>query len=366
MSAHAAPPLVLFGACDRHNFGDLLFPHLVAAAHPGREIHIAGLVARDLRAQGGHAVRALPELLAALAGRAYELIHVGGELLDCDAYTAAVMLADAADAQAAIARYDADPVAAARWAAGWLGTERPAPYVLDKARLPGCVRLGFNAVGGVALAERPEPLRSAVLAALAHADSVTVRDDVTLATLQAAGIAATRAPDAVVALAAHPLAGAMHRRATALREAYGDYLAVQLSADCGDDATLRALAAGMAKLARGRPVVLFRAGAAPWHDSLDVHARLASLLGACCRIFTDLDIRAIGALLAGASGYVGTSLHGCIVARCFGVPAVGLERTAQAGRKLRAWRDSWAPEMRIVAADALAQAGDAWEETERS
>jgi hypothetical protein len=25
------PPLILFGAFDRHNLGDLLFPHIVAA-----------------------------------------------------------------------------------------------------------------------------------------------------------------------------------------------------------------------------------------------------------------------------------------------------------------------------------------------
>ena len=26
-------PLILFGACDRHNLGDLLFPHIAAALH---------------------------------------------------------------------------------------------------------------------------------------------------------------------------------------------------------------------------------------------------------------------------------------------------------------------------------------------
>lgn len=355
----AAPdlPLVLFGACDRHNLGDLLFPHLVAAAHPGREIHYCGLATRDLRPFGGHAIQALPDALAALAGRPYELIHVGGELLDCDAYTAAVMLASPDAARTAIAHYDADPAAAARWAAGRLGTDRPAPYVLDKAALPGCVRLVFNAVGGVDLAARPEALRRAVLAALARADAVTVRDATTQATLAAAGIAADLAPDPVSALTAHPMAPALRLRALALRREYGDYLAAQFSADCGDDASLAALAAKLEQRADGKAIVLFRAGAAPWHDDLEPYARLAARLGARCHIFTDLDIREICALIggAGAVGYVGTSLHGCIVARACGVPAVDLERTAGAGRKLRAWRAAWAPDMPIVALDAQTQ-----------
>jgi hypothetical protein len=336
-------PLVLFGACDRHNCGDLLFPHLVAAAHPGREIHYCGLATRDLRPFGGHAVQALPEALARLAGRPYELIHVGGELLDCDAYTAAVMLEDAAGAQAAIARYDAD---------------RPAPYVLDKTDLPGCVRLAFNAVGGVDLAARPEALRRAVLAALARADELTVRDATTQAALAAAGIAAKLAPDPVSALPAHPMSAALRERGAALHAGHGDYLAAQFSADCGDDASLAALAAELEQRADGKAIVLFRAGAAPWHDALEPYARLAARLGARCHIFTDLDIREICALIVGAAGYVGASLHGCIVARAFGVPAVGLERTTGAGRKLRAWRAAWAPDMPVIALDAQAKGED--------
>ncbi len=358
MSASAAPPLVLFGACDRHNLGDLLFPHLVAAAHPGREIRYCGLAVRDLRPFGGHLVHALPEALAALAGRPYELIHVGGELLDCDAYTAAVMLETPAGAQAAIARYDNDPAAAARWAAGRLGTGRPAPYVLDKATLPGCVPLAFNAVGGVDLAARPEALRRAVLAALARADEVTVRDATTRATLAAAGIAADLAPDPVSALAAHPMGAAARERGAALRAGYGDYLAAQFSADCGDDASLAALAAELEQRADGKTVVLFRAGAAPWHDALEPYGRLAARIGAHCHIFTDLDIREICALIGGAGIYVGTSLHGCIVARAFRVPAVGLERTAGAGRKLRAWCAAWAPDLPVIALDAQAKGED--------
>lgn len=349
-----ALPLVLFGACDRHNFGDLLFPHLVAAQHPGREIRYAGLAARDLSLQGGHRVQALPDVLAALAGRPYELIHVGGELLDCEAYTAAVMLEDAAGAQAAIAAYDADPAAAARWAAERLGTGRPAPYVLDKAELPGCARLVFNAVGGVALANRPAVLRRQVFAALARADAVTVRDATTLATLQAQGIAATLAPDPVSALPVHPAMTDIRHRATHLRAEYGDYLALQFSADCGDDATLTALATGLAQLADGRTIVLFRAGAAPWHDALEPYARLAAQLGQRCRIFDSLHVWAICGLIAGASRCLATSLHAHIVARACGVPAIVLERESGMATKLRAWCATWEAGARIVAARELA------------
>ena len=140
-----SPPLVLFGAFDRHNFGDLLFPHLMTALLPGRAFEFAGLAERDLRTFGGHRVGAL----AARQGpRPAHLIHVGGELLTCNAWQAAVMLLEPAVAAAVVARYDDDPVAAADWAARQLGTARSLPYVAgrDAAALSG--RLIFNAVGG--------------------------------------------------------------------------------------------------------------------------------------------------------------------------------------------------------------------------
>ena len=46
-------PLILFGAFDRHNFGDLLLAQVAAGCFPERELHFAGLADRDLRAWDG-------------------------------------------------------------------------------------------------------------------------------------------------------------------------------------------------------------------------------------------------------------------------------------------------------------------------
>ncbi|MDI3515584.1 MAG: hypothetical protein PWP40_2813, partial [Rhodocyclaceae bacterium] len=47
----ARPPLILFGAFDRHNLGDLLLGRIAAALAarfaPGRPLRWAGLAARD-------------------------------------------------------------------------------------------------------------------------------------------------------------------------------------------------------------------------------------------------------------------------------------------------------------------------------
>jgi hypothetical protein len=248
------PRVIVFGACDRHNLGDLLFPHVVAALLPGCDLTVAGLAARDLRAWGGHEVQALHRLVD-IGGAT--LVQAGGEVLTCTAWQAAVMLLPPDALQATIAYLQARPAERAAFVRASLGTDARAPYVVARARLPGLRRLVHAGVGGVDL-DRAEPaLRDEVLAALREADAVGVRDARTQAHLAAAGLASTLLPDPVVMLA--ELFGAPIRRlagageVAALRQAFPQgYLAVQCSAEFCDDATLSTLATQLGAVAAGQ------------------------------------------------------------------------------------------------------------------
>ncbi len=186
MNSHSAS--VLFGAFDRHNFGDLLFPHLLEALLPGRAFECCGLAERDLRAFGGHQVTPLPAPPA-------QLVHAGGELLTCSAWQAAAMLLDPDAAADTIARYNNEPAAAAAWAARQLGTARSMPYVIGRDALAPGGKLIFNAVGGVEWDDLPAAQRDEVKAALGQADWLSVRDHDTQAALRAEGIDALLCPD---------------------------------------------------------------------------------------------------------------------------------------------------------------------------
>lgn len=345
-------PVILFGAFDRHNFGDLLFPHVAAAMLPGHEPIFAGLAERDLRAEGGHRVAALSAVAARLGERPATLIHVGGEILTCDAWQAAVMLTPPDEARRLVARLDARPREQREWAARMLGTDARAPYATAaRAALRGPLRVAYLAVGGVELGACDGELRADVLAALAGADDVSVRDRQTQAQLQAAGIAARLAPDPAVMIAelfgeqvrAHAALGEVER----LREAFPQgYLAVQFSADFGDDETLTRLAAQFdrACASTGLGVALFRAGAAPWHDELDVLRRLAARMrSGTAQVFASLDLWDLCALVAVSRGYCGSSLHGRIVAMAFALPRVNLRHPSARARtgKQAAFASTW-------------------------
>ena len=344
---NASVPPALFGAFDRHNFGDLLFPHLLKALLPGQSFELSGLAARDLGACGGHRVTTLPAQLT-------HLIHAGGELLTCTAWQAAVMLLDPAAAAEIIARYDADPAAGAAWTARQLGTARTMPYVVGRDALVPGGKLIFNAVGGVEWESLTAAQRDEVKAALREADWLSVRDRVTQAALRAEGIDAPLCPDPAVMVAeCFGELVSRHRQrdaVKAMREAFPQgYFACQFSADFSDDASLDALARGLAGVvsATGLGVALFCAGTAPWHDDPALFDSLRRRLpSGTARRFASLQLWDICALIAASRGVVSSSLHGRLVALAYGLPRVSLALPQQGARtgKVAAFAETWEPD----------------------
>lgn len=344
----SSDPLIVFGAFDRHNLGDLLFPHVAEALLPARELVFAGVARRDLRAFGGHHVESIAALAKQWGERPANVLHVGGEILTVDAWQAAVMVLPADDVGGVIGLYGDDDAGRLAWAQGYLGFDHLAAYVVPRRlfRRPG--RWLFGGVGGVALDRSEARLRAEVEAELRGSDFVGVRDAQTLAHVQSAGITAHPMPDPAV-MVAEFFEGRIRRHGESgdpalVREAFPQgYLAVQFSADFGDDATLAFIAAQLDRVAAetGLGVVLFRAGAAPWHDDIEVLRRMLSRMRARGRIFESLDIWDICALIAGSRGFCGSSLHGRILALDYGLPRVSVAAAAGLAGKQEAFIRTW-------------------------
>lgn len=363
-------PVVLFGAFERHNLGDLLFPHIAQAMMGDAPVRLAGLAVRDLRGVGGHRVEAIGELIAHWGDAPARLLHVGGETLTCAAFEAAVMLLDVGELQPMLRRLDMHPAERAAWLRHMLVGDHPMPYVLSRRDWPALRRVVHAGVGGVELDRLVAAQREAVLQRLREADAVAVRDRRTQAALARHGLAAALMPDPAVLVAelfgeriSHHTAGG---EPAMLRARFPQgYLAVQCSAVFGDDTTLAALAEALAcsSATSGLGVVLWRAGAAPWHDDLAVLQRLAERLPAgTVQVASSLDVWDLCALVAGSTAVVASSLHARIVAAAFARPGVSLQPEDERQRitKLDAWVETWEGDRRgsVVTPTGLAAALD--------
>jgi hypothetical protein len=333
-----SPPLVLFGAFDRHNLGDLLFAHVALALHPRRETLVCGLADRDLRPVGGHLVQSVHRLHAEGCLRGATLLHAGGEILTCTARQAAVMLTRPDEADGVLAMLEAEPERADAWRRAMLGTDAAMPYVASRRELPDLARVVFAPAGGVALDALDAEDHDVVIQRLFASEQLAVRDVRTRNALRAAGLAPALAPDPVVMIEA--LFGDVIRAragtgpvADCRRNAPDGYVALQLAAEFADDASLDRVAAQVgAVLAEAGPgigLVLFRAGTAPWHDDAGLPTRFAARIGASgvpnpSRLFPSVHVLDLCALLASARAVVSSSLHAGIVATAFGVPWVGV------------------------------------------
>lgn len=339
MTLAANLPVVLFGAFDRHNFGDMLFPHIAASLLAEEQLFFAGLIERDLRPFGGHHVRALNDVVAG-AGHPLKLIHAGGELLDCDAWEAAVMVSEQHEADAAIRQLDRRPVQRAKWAEEKLAMEEVAPYVVSRTLLPQKSLVHFHAVGGVRLNSREKSFNDEVIAKLKEADSVSVRDTKTQSMLDSVGITVEIVPDPAI-MVARLFHDKIH--AVAMNGEVGElcrrcprgYIAVQCSADYADDSSVGLIAGQLDLLCSrtGLACVFFRAGAAPWHDSLECYHRIARRMEtSATHIVTSLDLWSICAVISSSRFVCASSLHARIVAMSYGLPRLTFKHAASSTR----------------------------------
>lgn len=349
--SHRPAPILLIGAFDRHNFGDLLFPHVAGRLFGGDNLLYAGVAERDLRPAGGFKTRALSRLARELDGRPLNIVHAGGEVLCCDAWQAAVMVQPSEQLQALLQRPEGDGEERAMWTRKVLGLSARAPYMASRQLFPGAEKIIYTAVGGVGLDACDVTFRAEVVSKLKEADYISVRDRQTRAHLREHGITPRLVPDPAVMVAelfGEPIRQAAQSGEVATIQAAfpKGYLAVQYSADYGDDKTLREMAAQLDAwgAASGQGVVLFRAGAAPWHDDLGCYRRLAGFMRSTrVHIFASLNLWEICAVIARSAAFCGSSLHGRIIAMAFGLPRLNLRHPDARCRtgKQESYAETW-------------------------
>lgn len=325
--------VLLVGAYERDNFGDLLFlaltrERLLAA---GASLMVSAPIAADMRELVDEFV--LPTGLA-LQRHDFDVIWVvGGEV-------GTTTLGDALRFSLTAAEHHVlasapSGVRAAAIAALTHDHESPGAYVPDPSRVEGAEpRLVLHSVGVAGLGGAPED--DPRMDALVRAGTLTVRDNASSEMLSTRGVRHRLAPDLV-----HTIRTRVPREPG---PGSGRVLvqASTRSLDAwGDDAFVDAVA----EIATRGPVTLFAAGTANAHDSLSRYeevrrAVLSRRRDADVDVAYERDPLELVRLISRSEAWIGSSLHGRVVASAYGLPRVSLTNA-----KVAAYAATWDPVM---------------------
>ena len=321
------PRILLVGAYERDNLGDLLFLLVTERYVAEAEVVAAAPFAADMRALLDRRVHAYGPLLR---DEPWDVVWtVGGQVGSIDLRRAYRLSASPED----LARFDrANPLTRARILRRAVGGVRvEAPYIPDLT--PGALTI-VNSAGVSGIRWLPAGRRERLTRLLRTRSSITVRDGASSRFLTNAGIEHDLAPDAV---------HAVNRLWPGERDPRSDVAVVQVSrgilAEIGLDRLAAALAASPA-LAKLR-IRLLLAGTANGHDAAEDLERLAAAVrrAAPGRDIALLEARRPRELveeIRRAKVVVASSLHVRIVAAAFGIGRVSLSRP-KTTRYARTW-----------------------------
>ena len=311
------PRVLLVGAYERDNFGDLLFLLVTERYLEHADVVAAAPFAADMRALLDREIPAYGPLLS--TERFDAIWTVGGQVGRVDLRRAYKMSASPAEWRRFVASPPARRVAILREATG--GPPPVSPYIPLPFAYPlnaGAVTV-LNSVGIAGARTVESPRREAIVAALRGANSVTVRDRPSSALLTDLGVEHALAPDAVHALGVlRP--GRLDDDGSAIVQISSGRLRILGHARVGE------VLARSPQLA-GRPVRLLLAGTATGHDATrDYEAVMRAARGADIAILDERRPLDIVDRIRRARVVVGTSLHVRIVAAAYGVPRVSLAK----------------------------------------
>lgn len=326
--------IVGVGAFERDNFGDLLYAELARAVARERfDLVLATPVAADMRHDLGVELPAAGATLRD-AG-ATGIWVVGGEVgATSQEYVYKTRFGEAA--LAALLRMPPER-AHERMAEAMGGVLYAAPYIPRPSALTSTenASLALTSVGLAGVRTISDERMREVADTLREASYIGVRDPRSSGVLDALDIEHELAPD---------FAHTISQRYTPA-PASDEYILVHLPQAAieahGAEAWRRAIV-DLADAARTE-VRLFLAGTAPGHDSVD---GVTALAADCRQRGAHVTVSSARAVyprideIAGARLWIGSSLHGRIVAESYGVPRVSLRKS-----KVDAYAEYWDPMM---------------------
>ena len=323
------PSTLLIGAYERENFGDLLFLHVSKKLLGETEEVTAGV---PFQAHASSlAEHKMVQYSQELERAQYDRVWVaGGEVGGTTMHKAYRMSAfdDEYEKYSAASQKEQRETLGNTTGLPWYSSAYM-PYLPSHSGSYVLNSVGLYSVGGL----RGRSLLSAIRA-LRRADFVSVRENYSSRLLRVLGITHRKSPDVVHTIGGLDLVKQADDKSYFLLQVREETLA-----SLGLDRLAQTIIS--IKSLGDKEIRLFRAGSARGHDSENLYQRVIER----CNRLDPTRIVSIStatsslekcAEIAASAAWVGTSLHGNVVATAFGVPRVGLDNI-----KVNRYCDAW-------------------------
>jgi hypothetical protein len=309
---------VLFGAFERHNFGDLLMGYIfeILLGRMGISAVYASILKNDLTSYGGSRVYSIFDLVDAGLDEATPILHVGGEVVPTSFHDALLT-----DSPLTLDRHRAEIAQRLR---DLLATNRPFPYLTPPSEVVGTRTVSWSnrIFYGTGYTKQVDDNETADLIRMSLGASLLAgfRDQQSLDHAAQLAIQNLRAtPDVVLYIS---------KLLPRIENPGLDYLLLHFSSYY---LALheRVLVGQLEKIAKSfdGSIKIALAGRLYGHDSVSAIHRLMALAaekGVSVEFLPSEDVFEICRQISGARMVVSTSLHYRIVARSYGVPRMSM------------------------------------------
>jgi hypothetical protein len=340
--------VLIIGAFDRYNYGDLLFPLVIerqlSTYQRDFEFEYFGLIQSDLSDVGGLPTKGLQEFYSQCSDpdKPVHVIIAGGEALGVtwnSLYAALHPLFQKVNKRHVKINKVLDLNALTKKI---LKGRTTLPFVFDKSDFLGVRSVVLNSLGGSGLNSAVFEKYEFLKGKLQNADYFAVRDQLTVDNLKKMGINADLFPDSAILMSEFYPLDYLRKRITPevsdyVKKQAGKYVFAQINKKTtrGHE---QVIASGLDEIyKKGKiEICLCPIGKALDHDDHEALQEIGTLLKSPYTYFDADNIWDIMYLIANAKCYVGTSLHGAITALSYAVPHVGL-KVEKLGAYLATW-----------------------------
>ena len=343
--------ILIIGAFDRYNYGDLLFPLIIEkqldSYGKGFQYEYFGIVNSDLSKEGGKPTQDLAAFYEQLSDPEVKasVIVAGGEALGVtwnSLYAALSMPFQKIHRHhVRLSKF----IDLNRVARKLLKGKTTLPFVFNKNDFPGINKIILNSLGGSGLTKALFDRYPFLQHKLQKADYLAVRDNLTIENLRQNKVEAELFPDSAILMSEFYPVEQLKNSLTPgvadyVNENKGSYVFFQINkkTTVGKESLL---AGELDKIYQNDKTLLCLCpiGKALNHDDHEALEAVRAKLQSPSTYFDADNIWDIMYLIANSKAYIGTSLHGAITAMSYAVPHVGL-----VVEKLDAYLETWGVE----------------------